>query len=120
MQTAIAERVSKGSHKQKKWTATEIQTLFELPFNDLLFQAQQVHRAHFDANSVQRSTLLSVKTGGCSEDCGYCSQSAHHGKVEKESLLETDDVVAAAKAAFSSGKTFATTGVMCSAMALPF
>ena len=89
MQTAIAERVSKGSHKQKKWTATEIQTLFELPFNDLLFQAQQVHRAHFDANSVQRSTLLSVKTGGCSEDCGYCSQAArHHTGLEKESLLE--------------------------------
>ena len=104
MQTAIAERVSKGSHKQKKWTATEIQTLFELPFNDLLFQAQQVHRAHFDANSVQRSTLLSVKTGGCSEDCGYCSQSARNQTgLERESLLGIDEVVAAAQAARDKG-----------------
>lgn len=104
MTTAAAERVSKGSHKQKRWTAAEIQALFELPFNDLLFQAQQVHRAHFDANSVQRSTLLSVKTGGCSEDCGYCSQAArHHTGLEKESLLEIDEVVAAAQAAKEKG-----------------
>ena len=104
MHTAAAERVSKGSPKQKKWTADEIQALFELPFNDLLFQAQQVHRAHFDANSVQRSTLLSVKTGGCSEDCGYCSQAArHHTGLEKESLLEIDEVVAAAQAAKEKG-----------------
>ncbi|PWB40032.1 MAG: biotin synthase BioB [Rhodocyclales bacterium] len=104
MTTAAAERVSKGSHKQKRWTVAEIQALFELPFNDLLFQAQQVHRAHFDANSVQRSTLLSVKTGGCSEDCGYCSQAArHHTGLEKESLLEIDEVVAAAQAAKEKG-----------------
>ena len=104
MTTAAAERVSKGSHKQERWTVAEIQALFELPFNDLLFQAQQVHRAHFDANSVQRSTLLSVKTGGCSEDCGYCSQAArHHTGLEKESLLEIDEVVAAAQAAKEKG-----------------
>jgi biotin synthase len=102
MKTAAAERVSKDS--PKKWTAAQIRTLFELPFNDLLFRAQQVHRAHFDANSVQRSTLLSVKTGGCSEDCGYCSQAArHHTGLERESLLEIDEVVAAAQAAKEKG-----------------
>ena len=57
MHTAAAERVSKDSHKQKKWTAAEIQALFEMPFNDLLYRAQQVHRAHFDANSVQLSLI---------------------------------------------------------------
>ena len=88
-----------------RWTVEALVSMFELPFNDLLFRAQQVHRQHHDANAVQRSTLLSIKTGGCSEDCGYCSQSAHHGKVEKEALLETDEVVAAAKAAKDKGAT---------------
>src|SRR3990167_9942270 len=87
-----------------RWTVAAVEALFALPFNDLLFRAQQVHRAHFDANSVQRSTLLSVKTGGCSEDCGYCSQAArHHTGLEKESLLEIDEVVAAAQAAKEKG-----------------
>ncbi|MDR2240492.1 MAG: biotin synthase BioB [Zoogloeaceae bacterium] len=105
MKTA-AQRVSEDSRKQKKWTAAEILVLLELPFNDLLFQAQQAHRAHFDANGVQRSTLLSVKTGGCSEDCGYCSQSARHDAgVEKESLLAVEDVAAAARAAKEKGAT---------------
>jgi len=108
MKTAAAERVSKDSPEQKTqqahWTAAEILALFELPFNDLLFRAQQVHRAHFDANSVQRSALLSVKTGGCSEDCGYCAQAARHATgLEKESLLALDDVVAAARAAKAKG-----------------
>jgi biotin synthase len=104
METAAAERVSKDSSEPKCWSAAEILALFELPFNDLIFRAQQVHRAHFDANSVQRSTLLSVKTGGCSEDCGYCSQSARHPTgLEKESLMEIDEVVAAAQAAKERG-----------------
>ena len=60
------------------WTLDEINALFALPFNDLLFQAQQVHRAHFDANAVQVSTLLSIKTGACPEDCKYCPQSGHY------------------------------------------
>jgi len=77
-----------------------------LPFNDLLYRAQQVHRQHHDANAVQRSTLLSIKTGGCSEDCSYCSQSAHHkAKVEAESLLPLEAVVAAATAARDKGAT---------------
>ncbi|MDQ6987007.1 MAG: biotin synthase, partial [Mariprofundaceae bacterium] len=54
------------------WTVDEIEVLFELPFNDLMFRAQQAHRANFDANEVQLSTLLSIKTGGCPEDCKYC------------------------------------------------
>ena len=89
----------------QRWTVDALVALFELPFNDLLFRAQEVHRQNHDANAVQRSTLLSIKTGGCSEDCGYCSQSAHHGEVEKEALLETEAVVAAAKAAKDKGAT---------------
>ncbi len=60
------------------WTRAEVRALFELPFNDLLFRAQQVHRQYFDANAVQVSTLLSIKTGACPEDCKYCSQSGHY------------------------------------------
>jgi biotin synthase len=88
------------------WKVAEIEALFALPFNDLLFQAQQVHRANFDANAIQRSTLLSIKTGGCSEDCGYCSQSAHHhADLEREALLALDKVVEAAQAAKDKGAT---------------
>ncbi|MDH5534219.1 MAG: biotin synthase BioB [Betaproteobacteria bacterium] len=88
------------------WTTRQVMALYELPFNDLLFRAQTVHRAHFDPNAVQLSTLLSVKTGGCPEDCGYCPQAArYHTGVTSEDLLSVDDVVAAAKAARSSGAT---------------
>ncbi|WP_445010629.1 biotin synthase BioB [Vreelandella stevensii] len=86
------------------WTLEEIDALFALPFNDLLFQAQQVHRAHFDANAVQVSTLLSIKTGACPEDCKYCPQSGHYNtQLEKEKLLEIEKVVAQAKAAKEAG-----------------
>jgi biotin synthase len=86
------------------WTLEEINTLFALPFNDLLFKAQQVHRAHFDANAVQVSTLLSIKTGACPEDCKYCPQSGHYNtQLEKEKLLEIEKVVAQAKAAKEAG-----------------
>ena len=88
---------------QHKWTVAEVEALFELPFMDLVWRAQQVHRQHFDANEIQRSTLLSVKTGGCSEDCGYCSQSARRGTIEREKLLELDEVKVAAKAAKEKG-----------------
>lgn len=78
--------------------------LFELPFNDLLHQAHTVHREHFDPNAVQVSTLLSIKTGGCSEDCGYCPQAArYHTEVENEPLMQLDEVLAAAQAAKDSG-----------------
>lgn len=88
----------------ERWTVDAIMALFELPFNDLLHQAQSVHRAHFDPNAVQVSTLLSIKTGGCSEDCGYCPQAArYHTDVENEPLMQLDDVLAAARAAKDSG-----------------
>jgi biotin synthase len=89
-----------------RWAAGEVEALFELPFNDLLYRAQTVHRAHFDPNEVQVSTLLSIKTGGCSEDCGYCSQSGRHpAGVEKEDLLPVETVVAKARAAKEKGAT---------------
>ena len=82
----------------------EALALLDLPFNDLLFRAQTVHRENFDPNRVQRSTLLSIKTGGCSEDCGYCPQSARHpAGVENEPMLAVDAVVEAAKAAKANG-----------------
>jgi biotin synthase len=83
-----------------------VEALFALPFSDLIYRAQTVHRAHFDPNAVQLSTLLSIKTGGCSEDCGYCSQSVRHRTaVESEPLMALDEVVAAAKAAREKGAT---------------
>jgi len=82
----------------------EINGLFALPFNDLLYQAHTVHRRHFDPNAVQVSTLLSIKTGGCSEDCGYCSQSArHHTGLENQALMQLDAVLSAARAAKARG-----------------
>ena len=86
------------------WTRAEIRALFDLPFADLIFRAQSVHRLRFDPNKVQRSTLLSIKTGGCPEDCAYCPQSAHHDTaVEASKLIDTDAIFTAAKAAKDSG-----------------
>ncbi|MBU3735911.1 MAG: biotin synthase BioB [Methylobacterium sp.] len=87
-----------------RWPVEQIVALFELPFSDLVYRAQTVHRQHFDPNAVQVSTLLSIKTGGCSEDCGYCPQSArYHTGVENQDLMPLDAVVAAARAARDSG-----------------
>jgi len=86
------------------WSVDEIEALFELPFNDLMFRAQQVHRAHFDANEVQLSTLLSIKTGGCPEDCKYCPQSSRYNTdLESELLMKKEQVLAAAKVAKEKG-----------------
>ena len=83
-----------------------MEALFALPFNDVLFRAQQVHREHFDPNAVQRSTLLSIKTGGCSEDCGYCSQSARYDTgLERERLLPLEEVLENARAAKAKGSS---------------
>jgi len=88
------------------WTVDQVAALFELPFNDLLFRAQSVHREHFDPNRVQLSTLLSIKTGGCAEDCGYCPQSARFQTgVDNEDTLPVETVVAAARAARDKGAT---------------
>ena len=89
---------------EKRWTVAQIVELFELPFSDLIHRAQNVHRENFDPNAVQVSTLLSIKTGGCSEDCGYCPQAArYHTDVENEPLMPIDEVLAAARAAKESG-----------------
>lgn len=88
----------------KKFSLAEIEALFELPFSDLLFRAQTVHRLHFNPNEVQLSTLLSIKTGGCSEDCGYCPQAArYHTGVENQALLPLETVLEAARAAKANG-----------------
>jgi biotin synthase len=86
------------------WTLDEIHGLLDQPFNDLLFRAQTVHRANFDPNSIQVSTLLSIKTGACPEDCGYCSQSSKYDTgLQKEKLLPLDEVLEAARAAKDQG-----------------
>ena len=86
------------------WTRSEIAALFELPFSDLLWKAQTAHRENFDANAIQLSTLLSIKTGGCVENCGYCSQSNSHDTGLKASkLIELAEVLDAAKEAKAAG-----------------
>ncbi|MFP4160409.1 MAG: biotin synthase BioB [Ectothiorhodospira sp.] len=88
------------------WTVDEVLHLLDRPFNDLLFEAHTVHRAHFDPNEIQVSRLLSIKTGACSEDCGYCSQSAHHdAEVEPERLLPVEEVLEEARKAKAEGAT---------------
>ncbi|WP_133470380.1 biotin synthase BioB [Paraglaciecola marina] len=88
------------------WTIKEVNGLFDMPFNDLMFKAQIVHRKHFDPNQVQVSTLLSIKTGACPEDCKYCPQSARYDTgLEKERLLEIDKVIQRAREAKAAGST---------------
>ena len=88
------------------WSRQEVQDLFDLPFNDLLFQAQVVHRQHFDPNEVQVSTLLSIKTGSCPEDCKYCPQSAHYNTgLEKQRLMEVEAVLNKAAEAKAKGSS---------------
>ena len=103
---AAARHAPPATAGDPAWPLEAIEVLFELPFNDLLFRAQQVHREHFDPNAVQLSTLLSIKTGGCSEDCAYCSQSSHHdADLKAGKMLDVDEVVAAARAAQAAGAT---------------
>ena len=91
---------SRLGETRSDWTLAEVTELHALPFTDLLWHAQAVHRRHFDPNEVQVSTLLSIKTGGCSEDCGYCSQSARYKtEVGREALLDVKDVLERARAA---------------------
>ena len=98
------ENSTDGAAVSEKWLVAEVEALYDLPLMDLIYRAQQVHREHFNANEIQRSTLISVKTGGCSEDCGYCSQSARNDtELEREKLMPVADVVAAAQAAKDKG-----------------
>jgi len=86
------------------WDVVSIENLLSMPFADLIFKAQQIHRQHFAPNAVQLSTLLSIKTGGCPEDCGYCPQAArYHTGVENEALMSVEAVVEAARAARQNG-----------------
>lgn len=88
------------------WSVEQVKTLFALPFNDLLFQAQSIHRQHFNPNEVQVSTLLSIKTGACPEDCKYCPQSARYQTgLESERLLEVEKVLERAREAKSAGSS---------------
>jgi biotin synthase len=88
------------------WSRDQVRAIFELPFNELLFQAQILQRQYFDPNTVQVSTLLSIKTGGCPEDCNYCPQSVHHDTgLEPERLMEVEEVVTAARRAKQAGAT---------------
>ncbi|KVN36178.1 biotin synthase [Burkholderia pyrrocinia] len=99
-----ADAIPVAAPSAQRWRVADVVALFELPFNDLMFRAQQVHREHFDANAVQLSTLLSIKTGGCEEDCGYCSQSSHHDTgLKAEKLMDVDAVLDAARAAKANG-----------------
>src|SRR5215470_17248150 len=98
-----AERIDPGAVRHN-WTRAEIRALFALPFSELIFQAQSVHRRHFDPGEVQISTLLSIKTGGCPEDCAYCPQSVHYDTgVKADKLMSVDAVLAEAAAAKSAG-----------------
>ncbi|MBX3616411.1 biotin synthase BioB [Nitrosomonas sp.] len=90
--------------RMQRWSVSEILALLDMSFNDLLYRAQTVHRQHHDPNGVQLSTLISVKTGGCPEDCGYCPQAArYHTGVENQAMLSIDEVVTAASAAKAKG-----------------
>ena len=80
-----------------RWTVSAVEALYQLPLMDLLARAHQVHCENFDPNEVQRSALISIKTGGCPEDCNYCSQSARYKATEREALMHIEVVLAAAK-----------------------
>jgi len=94
------------SHVRHDWSRDEVKAVFELPFNELLFRSHTLHRQYFDPNAVQISTLLSIKTGGCPEDCSYCPQSVHYDTgLEPEHLMDVEDVVLAARRARRAGAT---------------
>jgi biotin synthase len=100
------EQAASAVDTRLTWSVEAVAALYALPFNDLVYRAQTVHRAHFEPNTVQLSTLLSIKTGGCPEDCGYCPQAArYHTSVQEEALLSVDEVVDRARQARARGAT---------------
>lgn len=103
--SAIEFKPSSTPHPESpSWTVAEIETLLALPFMELVFRAAEIHRQFFDPAKVQLSTLISIKTGGCPEDCGYCPQSAHHDTpVPNQPMLTVDEVLSAARAAKANG-----------------
>ena len=106
LSSEILRSASASSIVRHNWNLKEVEALFAMPFNDLMFKAQIIHRENFNPNEVQVSTLLSIKTGACPEDCKYCSQSARNKTdLEKESLLAVEKVLAAATRAKEMGST---------------
>ena len=104
--SSTPEAVQANIQLRHDWARNEIEQLFNLPFNDLVFHAQQVHRGHFNPNEVQVSTLLSIKTGRCPEDCGYCPQSVRYDtEVENETLMPLEQVLEQARAAKAKGSS---------------
>ncbi len=104
MSAVDPQPAASASSMRRDWTRVEIESLLNLPFNDLLHRAASVHREHFDANEVQVSTLLSVKTGGCPEDCAYCPQAARYSTgVKAHKLMSTDEVLEKARQAKAAG-----------------
>ncbi len=104
MSVAVHAHVANLGLVRNDWTRDEVRALFELPFSELMFEAARVHRIHFDPAEVQISTLLSIKTGGCPEDCAYCPQSAKYDTgVQAEKLMALDTVLADARAAKAAG-----------------
>ena len=104
MNTDIKFSPDLNNHRRHNWEVDEITLLFSLPLNDLLFKAQTIHRDHFDPNEVQVSTLLSIKTGACPEDCKYCPQSVHNDTgLEVERLMKVKEVIEEAVAAKAAG-----------------
>jgi biotin synthase len=102
----LNERPTPAADRVPRWTREAVEALYAMPFNDLLHRAHCVHREHFDPNAVQLSTLLSVKTGGCPEDCAYCPQAARYRTgVGNEEMLSVEEVVAAARRARANGAT---------------
>jgi len=106
-QSTIQFQSPSTPHPQRgNWRVEEVEALFALPLMELVFRAAEIHRQFFDPSRVQLSTLLSIKTGGCEEDCGYCAQSAHHDTpVEDQPMMTVDEVVAAARTARDNGAT---------------
>ncbi len=106
MNAKLASALTTATTVRHDWTRDEILALFALPFSDLMFQAQSVHRMHFNPNEVQVSTLCSIKTGACPEDCAYCPQSARYDTgLEREKLMAVEKVIEEARAAKASGAT---------------
>jgi biotin synthase len=104
VETLVRPKVPEMGAVRHDWTREEVGALFALPFPELMFQAQTVHRMNFDPNEVQISTLLSIKTGGCPEDCSYCPQSSHHeAGVKATKLMDVEAVLTEARAAKASG-----------------
>lgn len=106
IQTPKSQRLKRDTSELPLYTIDQAHIIYNLPFNDLLFRAQSVHREHFDPNAVQMSRLLSIKTGGCAEDCGYCSQSSRYPTGLKASkLTEVEKVLGEARKAKDAGAT---------------